>query len=603
MHECRVCFSSKPYAPGKGPEPDWVAVTSCGHVFHNACLQQWYAVSDYNVGCPNRCTLRNVKQDKKPGSRFTEPLPLLRLYIQPAADGAPSSDAPGGDDEKARVKKDVKGKGKARMVVEDDEDDDIADADEESETSSIDGGAAAGPSDEASRLRRQWAAAMDTVRQQRAKISELQRDLDGARAEVEADALDYLGQPYCERCTADNSDDEGLGQMSRKEQIEVLKHELAELRATSVSKVQYDLVTHKLGQLEERCKDAEQWSTELENDFRTAQIEWQQIEKALRDQIEASGEDGRATIKALQHRIRDKDRENLKINGKIDGLEKKVQDAEQLADIRVAKARQDAAAAQADARTQIASAQTQLQQELNVRKRFERANAVLRAQNKKLKAQRQELQAKRGIIASDSEPEEPKIASPPPAGASAKSPLARQRSRNSHSPFGEPANPPPFRINTNSLLLASPSKKRHVRTPMDDCNVSYEEPAVADGALDESDDDLEYVDDPRDGDENVAPSGPADAAPRDRLDDSSSDIEVVESSYFARSAPAGRASASTAGVQRPIPFPSLALGSTAGTAVRPSKKLALSQSRSDKYLPDFTQGLTGSGPKHRVKRR
>jgi len=253
-----------------------------------------------------------------------------------------------------------------------------------------------------------------------------------------------------------------------------------------------------------------------------------------------------------------------------------------------------------------------------------------RLQIKKLKAKNKELQTKRGILAPDTDDDDDDANAFLPLNASS----TLSRSRTSLTP-DDPASA--FRINNNSRLLASPTERSRRRTPFDEtCDVSLEtdpvEDADADAAdVDREDDELEYADvdmaHDNDGDDDEVENRP----PHVELD-SDSDIEIVEpvpSKYFSSSAPARpfgarnsvftaaadrcspprSMSGSTSGKKRAFGLTTLAEGSSASASSSwASKKPALSQSRADKYLPDFASAAAvrkaaAVGPKHKVKRR
>ena len=250
-----------------------------------------------------------------------------------------------------------------------------------------------------------------------------------------------------------------------------------------------------------------------------------------------------------------------------------------------------------------------------------------RLQIKKLKAKNKELQTKRGILAPDTDDDDDDANAFLPLNAS----ITLSRSRTSLTP-DDPAST--FRINNNARLLASPTKRSRRRTPFDEtCDVSLEtdpvedaDAADADANAECEDDELEYADvdmahDDDDDDDEVE-----NRPPHVELD-SDSDIEIVEpvpSKYFSSSAPARPFGArntvaaddpfpppgsSTSGKKRAFGLTTLAEGSSASASSSwASKKPALSQSRADKYLPDFASAAAvrkaaAVGPKHKVKRR
>lgn len=238
----------------------------------------------------------------------------------------------------------------------------------------------------------------------------------------------------------------------------------------------------------------------------------------------------------------------------------------------------------------------------------------------RLKRKIAELRAKRGIVATESDAEDFDPTEGPHTSFPSRQFKRTASSRSYQSP-SPPSDGPTFKVNNYSKLLASPTKKQHERTPMDDCEVSRE---YSDG----EDDELEYADvetmraAAREAQrlkemEDKAPARPV----PDRNDDDSSDVEVVESSYFAASsartkqkAPARplsahnslpNASSSTSSAhlsaKQPSPFPSLV---PAKTAAATPKEQALAKSSSDKWLPKFasSQAIL-TGPKRSVKRR
>ncbi|BGP39746.1 hypothetical protein JCM10450v2_003716 [Rhodotorula kratochvilovae] len=668
--------------PTRAAEEDWCAFTSCGHVYHLSCVERWHTV-DRTLGCPNRCPSLNVKRKKHVDSNLQVPLPYLRLFVHSREGDAPSSDALAAEGEKPRVKREKgKGKARAVSDdEEEEEDDDDASAggqdelvrlrrerddalntirdqrvqlvrliDEVRRLQEAVGAPApalpvAGPSRGAAqpqpRVRSVFAARANVSPRQSRFFARVQsreespsedeadpRELGGGRGPYGDESWPGTDEEYndCEDCGQEHRGDcepfavelfaaqaeiTRLKDVARQNDPRAIAALTAQLRSVqtrlnALQEAHDELVEHK--------DEQERRFHELQNEINEANVRWRQEKRRLEEKVRTSGASGQEIIRQLEAEISEKDREILLIKGKIDGAEYLAEKALEEKANALEQARREVAKAKAAAQDQIAAAQQQCSAEHEARRRIERANEVMRRKLTRYKIKLRDAQTKRGILATESDDEDEDAPAPDPAAptASTSTTLSRTRSRVSTSP--DPAASAAFRINNNSRLLASPTKRAHARTAMDACDVSREE-----GIEEESDDDLEYVDEPIVPKEEEEEQADAENRPPVTLD-SDSDIEIVESSYFRRPAasapvrplgarssasnvlPSSSSAGAAAGKKRAFGLTTLADGSgSAGGWV--AKKPALSQAKSDKYLPDFASGLAGTGPKHRVKRK
>ncbi|BGP24354.1 zinc finger, RING-type domain containing protein [Rhodotorula toruloides] len=643
---CAICHcSNSPQCPPARGGSDWVAVTDCGHTYHQSCLETWYRTAN-EKGCPMRCTYLNVKRDnprRTLSSRLQEPLPLLTLYSTGEKDGL-SSDPPGPGEqaiEPARKKRKLK----ARAVPDDETDE----AQNEPEGSQDAVGV-----DEVTRLRNELREAMNMVREQRQALEGLRETVDELRerAEERRQPAQLLRPAYFGRYGHDDEEDDeadnphlgSVGNRADWDRVELDWDERGNCRRCGVnqnvkedvealrSRIQHleeelDLMipADELARTEERFDELQRRHdevlakyNELDNDYRTEKIAWRDEKQKLMTQLRESGDSGQEMIKELQAEIDRREREILHINASIDGIRQVAQDQVQAAQRQWQRAETSASEARVAAKQSVREAEAKLKQEEEKRRRVEGANKRYEADLARLKKKMAELRAKRGIIATDSDAEDSPSANGPSTSFPSRHFKRTASSRSYRSP-SPPAAGPTLKVNNNSKLLASPMKKRHERTPTDECEVSRE-------YSDDENDELEYADEKtmraaareeqklRDlGDE--APARPV----RERNDDDSSDVEIVESSYFASSsaakgkqkAPARPLSAHNSlpnastsarlSTKQPSPFPSLI---PAKTAAAPPKKQALAKSSSDKWLPNFASSqVVGTGPKRLVKRR
>ncbi|GAA5909314.1 hypothetical protein JCM8208_005641 [Rhodotorula glutinis] len=672
-HKCGICLSSRSehLPPTKHAHEDWCALTSCGHVYHLSCIEQWHRIGNEH-GCPARCASRDVKRLKHAKSRLTESLPYLRLYVDapraPGANVAPSSDAVEAPVEvKPPVARRDKGKGKARAVPDDEEED------EEDE---------GGAMDEVTRLRRQRTEALDTVRRQRDEIVQLHGRLrvaessmsaaaaaarrtyrspffsadggggsggrirhpfDNGEGDMDDDAELYadLYEGWCGDCEQEHDGEDECPPFAAE--LHEARTELARLQAVAdpqavaamaaqlrALQTRFDELSARHGALEEQCAEQVRERDEARNVYHEGKIKWQEEVRRLRQQLNASGESGEEVIRQLGQEIEAKEHEIFLLKAEQEGHEHRADEACKKAADAAQRARHESLAAQAEAKRNVDAAMEHAAQEVRLRKRVDVANKAALEKIKKLKAKNKELQTKRGILAPDSDDDDDDDDDDSaylPLNASVV--LSRTRTRTSLTP-DDPSTSSAFRINNNSRLLASPTKQRSAarRTPFDDtCDVSLETDPVEDADADLDDfegegDELEYADVDLAQDDEVE-----NRPPRQVELDSDSDIEIVEpvpSKYFSSSAPARplaarnsaaedllsppRPTSTSLGKKRAFGLTMLAEGSSAASSSWASKKPALSQSRSDKYLPDFASAASvrkaaAVGPKHKVKRR
>ncbi|GAA5855683.1 hypothetical protein JCM9279_003302 [Rhodotorula babjevae] len=709
-HKCGICLSSRSehLPPTKHAHEDWCALTSCGHVYHLSCIEQWHRIGNEH-GCPARCTSRNVKRQKRAGSHILESLPYLRLYVDaPRAPGAnvpPSSDAVDAPEVEVEVAPRVQArrdKGKARAVPDDEDDDDDGDGDESEQD---DGGAV----DEVTRLRRQRTEALDTVRRQRDELAQLRErlrfaemprppprtarpgmvsawdraepydggpifappgphpsDVHEAGVHDPAEAYDVLyhdpfaesdddgGDEYddCEECGHAHAEDESCIYQRGSLELRDAEREIAQLRRDArrndpqavaalaaqlrAHKARYDELEMRHRELDARVDDLVRQRNEAQSVYHEAKIKWQEEVRRLKQQLNASGESGEEVIRQLGQEIEAKEREILHLKAAQEGREQRADEACKKAADAAQRARNESLAAQAEAKRSVEAAMDHAAQEVRLRKRVDLANKAALEKIKKLKAKNKDRQTKRGVLAPDSDDDDDDDNDNAFLPLNASITLSHTRSRASLTP-DDPSSA--FRINNKSRLLASPAKRSaHSRTPFDEAgDVSLEtdpvEDADADAEAHPEDDELEYadVDMAQDDDDEVENRPP-------QVDlDSDSDIEIVEpvpSKYFSSSAPvarplgarnsapaaavdlfspprSGSGSASTSGKKRAFGLTTLAEGSSSSSAASSSwasKKPALSQSRADKYLPDFASAAAvrkaaAAGPKRKVKRR
>ena len=280
----------------------------------------------------------------------------------------------------------------------------------------------------------------------------------------------------------------------------------AQLRALQT---RFDELRDKSDELQARCDELVRERDELVNDHHEARIKWEEEMRRLKDKLRTSGASGEEVIRQLGQEIDEKDHEiflcacpsasppcapdclltgdagtRRSLKAAQDGHKLRADAACKAADEIAAKARQESLAVQAEAQQRIKVEKDKAAEDHDIRKRFERAHqdtlqrvrgppSNLRmnssksrgpdplpssrhaAQYKKLKKKLKDLQTKRGILATDSDDD---AVSAPQASTSAAT-VSHKRSRTSLSP--DQAGPAAFRINNNSRLLASPTKRAH----------------------------------------------------------------------------------------------------------------------------------------------
>ncbi|BGP15949.1 hypothetical protein JCM10213_003620 [Rhodosporidiobolus nylandii] len=539
--ECAICLHAG------GTEDAWAAPTSCGHIFHEECLKQCKSPQPGISICPFRCPDRQVtflRPDRTTRSHRIANLPLLRLYL-PENQNPPSSDAL--EASQAQFYEPAQRPPKEVPSAEDEEDD-IEDDEADS-----------GEEDEVTRLRNELREALNKIRE----LNNVRGDYD-----VLARTAEGLEQRLAQRDAEVGALQAQIADYVRPEQA---LERIAELER-KLKRTRADLRAEEETREREGTRARTEYSL-LEGDFGELKIKYKELERRL----EIAGESGQTQIKELSAEVDKKDRQILRLEGEVDKANLDRQNTE----VRATKLIEQATAEN-----------KRLQQQLEEEKRTARiasgANVDLRRKNAKLK----ERLTKKAIIDDDEADEDglynPGAASPPPAGPS--KPTSRlfartsSRSRISPSPFSvfdddDDVPGPAFKVNNNSRLLASPTKRKRVRSVMDDdaydvSNGSIETPAQEG---DDDDSDLEILE--------PQPKGKAPLSSRPSLANARPLSSALSSSSFSTFA----SMASSA--------PSQCAG---GWGV---KKPALSQSKADKHLPSLAHGTLDFGPKNKKKLR
>ncbi|GAA6053055.1 hypothetical protein JCM3770_000362 [Rhodotorula araucariae] len=442
-------------------------------------------------------------------------------------------------------------------------------------------------------------------------IPESRLAANGERIHCDECGQDHRGEGECEPFAAElfvaQAQIARLRDAARHNDPQAVAALAAQLRSLQT---RHDALQAAYNDLVELKDEQERRVNELQNVHDEAEVRWLQDKRRLEKKLEESGASGEELIRQLGAEIDEKDRQILLINGRIDGAEYAAEKALKEKAVALDQARREVAQAKAAAQNEVNAAQQKCSVEYDARRRVERANEVMRRKLTKYRTKLQDAQMKRGILQteSDNDDDDDASAEQNPAALTSTTP-SRTRPRASLSP--DPAEYAAFRVNNNSRLLASPTKRARARTAKDACEVDKKD----------ADDDLESVDEPfvlkaDDSAENQPPIAL----------DSDSDVEIVESSYFCR--PAASTSASSAArplATRRTGASNVPPSSAAGAGLRPStkrafglttladgtrlaggsaaKKPARALARSDKYLPDFASGLAGTGPKHRLKRK
>lgn len=465
---------------------------------------------------------------------------------------------------------------------------------------------------------------------------------------------EYDEEGKCKRCGAAHDAEDELEDL--RSAVEAYEKDTE----TAVSAEEYARLEGRLASLQTRHNELSAKYNELDNDYRTEKIAWRDEKQKLMTQLRESGDSGQEMIKELQAEVDRRDREILqcvvlRLMTSITSLTCEAPAASTPASTGFAKSRRTrskppndrcSAPKRARARPELQPSRVsgRLRRSSSRRRRSgggwreptsgTKPTCVARSfpsfalveltddvpQLARLKKKVAELRAKRGIVATDSDAEESPMTDNPSTSFPSRQFKRTASSRSYRSP-SPPSDGPSFKVNNKSKLLASPTKKRHERTLMDECEVSRE-------YSDDEDDELEYADEEtmraavREEQrlremENEVPARPAKA----RNDDDSSDVEIVESSYFASSSAKAKqeaptrplsahnslsnvsssASSAQLSAKQPSPFPSLV---SAKTAAAPPKKQPLAKSSSDKWLPSFASShVVQTGPKRSVKRR
>ncbi|GAA5903765.1 hypothetical protein JCM6882_003411 [Rhodosporidiobolus microsporus] len=632
--ECAICLDSAP-PEGSGDQP-WVAVTSCGHVFHSICLSGWKPTGNASQ-CVFRCAERNVTYPRAAGSRSRVPLPVLPLYIAVAGNN-PTSE---GDFEASQAQF------AGPDVVEDDPivDDEVDSSDEE------DGAAREGES-ELDRLRRELRETRNTVREQRGELCDLKRAHD--TLQQQAGQLEFdVGEKNEEIAALQAQLGDIITPEAATRRIEDLEEQVERLR--EALEVERDAAEEQAEEAETRLERLEHDHGLIQGDWNEARIKWSEERTRLRDALDRAGAGGAEKIKALEEKVEELDNAILHLKGKLDRADderntllERIDVADSLVEKAKQAARERVKQAQQETEAFRATSQKQLDEQKRRIRALEGGRAEYVAKNKKLSHKLDKLKAKKGFVPGDDDEEEDDPSAQldaPPSPAKASTSFKRttsstsatagpsrlfgrtaSRSRLSASPFPSPFDGgddddddddmygPPLVVNNNSTLLASPSKRKRQRSVMDEdaWEVSAEgaaELGVGAGG----------------GDENRAGGarGGGRLVDDDDDDEEDSDIEIVEpptkgkgKERASTSTSSSRPFASHSRLGNTLPFSSTAPTSTASTrssafptlfsststssASQPiasggwgaaaAKKPALSQQKTDKYLPAFAGG-------------
>lgn len=232
---------------------------------------------------------------------------------------------------------------KARAVVPDDEGDEAPDG-TQSESDASQGAANV---DEVTTLRNQLRQAMQTVREQRVALAGLRTTVDELRAAApapqqrarrdEPPGFDYDLCSDEDRYSDYDDDDDWFGASARRhpygrdydEQGNCKRcgvqhdavEELEDLRATveayeedletAISADEFARVQERLASLQSRHDELLARYNELDSDYRTDKIAWQDEKQKLMRKLRESGDSGQEMIKELQAEVDKRDRELL----------------------------------------------------------------------------------------------------------------------------------------------------------------------------------------------------------------------------------------------------------------------------------------------------
>ncbi|GAA5970817.1 hypothetical protein JCM11641_004466 [Rhodosporidiobolus odoratus] len=591
--ECPICNTGK--APDDAATQHWVTMTSCGHMYHEACIAKWIPLDANAQKCIYKCPDRHISFPANPNSRRRIPVPMLRLFI-PENGNPPSSDAIEASQSQFYEKTRGPNKGKERAVVEE-EDEEVDQGDDMEED---EGESARADESELERLRRELRETRNAVRDQRTELNDLKTDYDALQ--VHARALEGSIDEREVRITALQAEvAEHVEPEQLREQIADLEEALQDANADAEEERERLARTIARGEAQ-RARMKTRYEL-LDGDYREAAIKRDEYKKRL-EEVSESGQ----RIKALRDEMDRKDREILQFKGQVDKANKERDDRTTRAHKLIGDAQDEARRLERD-----------LEDERRRSKAAQGGNAEFKAKNEKLRKKLKEWKAKKGTVVDDdeeSEAEDDLYAAPAPPVAGPSTTTSRSfgrtssrtfarttssRSRASPSPSfffdDDPAPQPAFTVNNNSRLLGSPSKHKRSRSVMDED--AYD---ISAGP-------------PKAGDEE------SQALPtqEEEAEDDDSDIEFFEpisstASHQApltshpslantRTLPSSATTSSTyaTGPKRPAPFSTLASTTQSTSAWGGNKKPALSQSKADKHLPVLWQGTLDFGPKSRKK--
>ncbi|GAA5870770.1 hypothetical protein JCM1840_006800 [Sporobolomyces johnsonii] len=624
---CCICTSSRcPRDPPGVTESEYAAVSGCGHVFHKACVEQWFNQQSKPI-CPICKTAYDVTC-KTAGNRRVDK-PLVKLWLD-TSDG-PSSDAFTQDTQVliGQTYGRAKDKGKAKLVVPDDEEDEITGSDDE--------GLAAGDSNDVGQLRRQRNEAMQQVRQQREELERL-RQLQDQSEELEQ----LRAQNRQLEEDVDTRDEQIVGLQA---DVDDMADQLHDLNADELEEAARDI---EALEADIRAFQAENATLrEREDDLSKETHDLKNTVRKLKEKLAVAGESGQEVIKQLGDDIADRDNEIMRLKARIDKFEDEMQAVKNEAKEKVETAREAAEAARKKAQklveasersASVALADATAQRQLVEQLRGAHKKYALRL--RKAKEKYKKLQEQRGVIVPGSSEEDDDLYAPPPPRASVSPSRSRQSSRApSRQPLASTSThnrrrldstspaPQPFKINNNSTLF-SPTRKKQQRNVFEPEVDDEEDHEAMDGARgtgggahsdSDSDDDIIFVEPAptaststsasaststsraplrptRSGSSSLARTVPSDRHSPPRLSQPS-----FLSPYFSTDPPAP--------MPLPMPMPTLTTaaqssgGAAAGSAPPNTKRKFMASLASDRHLPDLGKGLVESGPKRKVKRK
>ncbi|GAA5968194.1 hypothetical protein JCM21900_003077 [Sporobolomyces salmonicolor] len=597
---CCICTSSRcPQDPPGVTQSEYAAVSGCGHVFHKACIEQWFNQQSKPI-CPICKTAYDVKC-KTAGNRRIDK-PLVRLWLD-TGDG-PSSDAFTQSTQVLAGQTYGRAKDKAKCVVPDDEEgDDIPGSDDDS--------------NDVEQLRRQRNEALQRVRQQREELERL-RQLQDQSEELEQ----LRAQNRQLEEDVETRDEQIVGLQA---DVDDMADQLSGLNADVLEEAAKDIdaLEAENAELREREDDLSKETHDLKNTVRK-----------LKEKLAVAGESGQEVIRQLGVDIAERDKEIMRLKARIDKFEDEMQAVKDEAKEKVEKARTAAEAARKKAQKFVeasdhsasvaladAAAQRQLVEQL--RSAHKKYALLLRKAKDKYKR----LQEQRGVIVPGSSEDDNDLYAPLPARASVSPSGSRQHSRAStRPPLGSTSThnrrrsgstspaPQPFKIHNHSTLFSPTRKKpqRNLFEPALDDDDEDEEAAAGPSAPTSDDDDLIFVDPaPAPAPAASTSSAPTSRAPlrptrsvlpgREKSPPRPSSPPLSLSPYFLSS------------TNRPVPIPMPTLvgpslsqsgaGGGGGAAAPTPPKRPWASLASDRHLPDLGRGRVESGPKRKAKRK